>query len=88
MMSYLKYRCDKDADNSGIAVFRHELEKDTDEGKGQSLRAMHDMVSMNIGSPAPLVADLMRNVDSSKFECVLAIGYRDENESEYLELCK
>jgi hypothetical protein len=36
-------------------------------------------------SAAVLVADLMRSVDSSKFEQVLVTGYCDENESDYLD---
>ena len=40
---------------------------------------------MNVGGPAVLVADLMRNLDSSKFEARLVTGYCDENESDYLD---
>jgi glycosyltransferase involved in cell wall biosynthesis len=40
---------------------------------------------MNVGGPAVLVADLMRSVDSDKFEQVLVTGYCDENESDYLD---
>ena len=40
---------------------------------------------MNVGGPAILVADLMRNLDSSKFETKLLTGYCDENESDYLD---
>jgi len=38
-----------------------------------------------VGGPAVLVADLMRNLDSSKFETRLITGFCDENESDYLE---
>ena len=40
---------------------------------------------MNVGGPAVLVADLMRNLNSSKFEVRLVTGYCDENESDYLD---
>jgi glycosyltransferase involved in cell wall biosynthesis len=40
---------------------------------------------MNVGGPAVLVADLMRNLDSSNFEARLVTGYCDENESDYLD---
>jgi glycosyltransferase involved in cell wall biosynthesis len=40
---------------------------------------------MNVGGPAVLVADLMRSVDSDKFEQVLVTGYCDVNESDYLD---
>ena len=40
---------------------------------------------MNIGGPAVLVADLMRNVDAHKFEQILVTGYCGEDESDYLD---
>jgi glycosyltransferase involved in cell wall biosynthesis len=40
---------------------------------------------MNVGGPAVLVADLMRNLDHQKFSTVLVTGYCDENESDYLD---
>ncbi len=52
---------------------------------GRSLRVMHVIARMNVGGPAVLVADLMRSVDSVKFEQVLITGYCDENESDYLD---
>jgi glycosyltransferase involved in cell wall biosynthesis len=51
----------------------------------RSLRVMHVIARMNVGGPAVLVADLMRSVDSRKFEQVLVTGYCDENESDYLD---
>jgi len=52
---------------------------------GRSRRVMHVIARMNVGGPAVLVADLMRNVDSSMFEMALVTGYCDENESDYLD---
>ena len=46
---------------------------------------MQIIARMNVGGPAVLVADLMRNLDSSKFETRLVTGYCDENESDYLD---
>jgi glycosyltransferase involved in cell wall biosynthesis len=46
---------------------------------------MQVIARMNVGGPAILVADLMRNLDSSKFEARLVTGYCDENESDYLD---
>ncbi len=40
---------------------------------------------MNVGGPAILVADLMRNLDSSRFETRLVTGYCEQNESDYLD---
>ena len=40
---------------------------------------------MNVGGPAVLVADLIRNLDSSKFETRLITGFCENNESDYLE---
>ena len=51
----------------------------------RSLRVMHVIARMNIGGPAVLVADLMRSIDSNKFNQVLVTGYCDENESDYLD---
>ncbi len=45
---------------------------------------MHVIARMNVGGPAVLVADLMRSVDSGRFEQVLVTGYCDEGESDYL----
>jgi glycosyltransferase involved in cell wall biosynthesis len=84
-VSYLKYRCDRGADNSGITVIGSELGKDRDMENQRSLRVMHVIARMNVGGPAVLVADLMRSVDSGKFEQVLVTGYCDENESDYLD---
>ena len=49
------------------------------------IKVMHVIARMNVGGPAVLVADLMRSVDSGKFEQVLVTGYCDENESDYLD---
>ena len=50
----------------------------------QPVKVMQIIARMNVGGPAVLVADLMRNLDSSKFEARLVTGYCDENESDYL----
>jgi glycosyltransferase involved in cell wall biosynthesis len=49
------------------------------------IKVMHFIARMNVGGPAVLVADLMRSVDSGKFQQVLVTGYCDENESDYLD---
>jgi glycosyltransferase involved in cell wall biosynthesis len=85
VVSYLKYRCDKGADNSGFTVIGYELGKDRDMENQRPLRVMHVIARMNVGGPAVLVADLMRSVDSGKFEQVLVTGYCDDNESDYLD---
>jgi glycosyltransferase involved in cell wall biosynthesis len=51
----------------------------------QPAKVMQIIARMNVGGPAILVADLMRNLDSSKFETGLVTGYCDENESDYLD---
>jgi glycosyltransferase involved in cell wall biosynthesis len=51
----------------------------------QPAKVMQVIARMNVGGPAILVADLMRNLDSSKFEARLVTGYCDENESDYLD---
>jgi glycosyltransferase involved in cell wall biosynthesis len=49
------------------------------------VRVMQVIARMNVGGPAVLVADLMRSLDSQRFSSVLATGYCDENESDYLD---
>jgi glycosyltransferase involved in cell wall biosynthesis len=49
------------------------------------IKVMQIIARMNVGGPAVLVADLMRNLDSWKFSTVLVTGYCDENESDYLD---
>ena len=51
----------------------------------QPAKVMQIIARMNVGGPAVLVADLMRNLDSSKFETRLVTGFCDENESDYLD---
>ena len=51
----------------------------------QPAKVMQIIARMNVGGPAVLVADLMRNLDSSKFEARLITGYCEENESDYLD---
>jgi glycosyltransferase involved in cell wall biosynthesis len=49
------------------------------------IKVLHVIARMNVGGPAILVADLIRSIDSAKFEAGLVTGYCDENESDYLE---
>jgi len=51
----------------------------------QPVKVMQIIARMNVGGPAILVVDLMRNLDLSKFETRLVTGYCDENESDYLD---
>jgi len=52
---------------------------------GARTRVLQVITRMNVGGPAVLVADLMRNLDASKFEVRLVTGYCDNNESDYLD---
>jgi glycosyltransferase involved in cell wall biosynthesis len=49
------------------------------------VKVMQVIARMNVGGPAILVADLMRNLDHQRFSTVLVTGYCDENESDYLD---
>jgi glycosyltransferase involved in cell wall biosynthesis len=49
------------------------------------VKVMQVIARMNVGGPAVLVADLMRNLDHHRFSTVLVTGYCDENESDYLD---
>lgn len=52
---------------------------------GRDVRVMHVIARMNVGGPAVLVADLIRNMNSPGFKSVLVTGYCDDNESDYLD---
>jgi glycosyltransferase involved in cell wall biosynthesis len=49
------------------------------------IKVMQIIARMNVGGPAVIVADLMRGLDSDRFNQVLVTGYCDENEADYLE---
>ena len=49
------------------------------------IKVMQVIARMNVGGPAVLVANLMRNFDSQKVDSILVTGYCDDNESDYLE---
>ena len=46
---------------------------------------MQVIARMNVGGPAVIVADLMRGLDSNRFEQILVTGYCADNEADYLE---
>jgi glycosyltransferase involved in cell wall biosynthesis len=49
------------------------------------IKVVQIIARMNVGGPAVIVADLMRGLDSSRFEQRLITGYCAENEADYLE---
>jgi glycosyltransferase involved in cell wall biosynthesis len=49
------------------------------------IKVMQVIARMNVGGPAILVADLVRNFDSKVVDSVLVTGYCDQNESDYLD---
>ena len=49
------------------------------------VRVMQIIARMNVGGPAVLVTDLMRNLDHEEFLTHLVTGYCDENELDYLD---
>jgi glycosyltransferase involved in cell wall biosynthesis len=49
------------------------------------VKVMQIIARMNVGGPAVLVADLVRNLDIQRFSTALVTGYCDENESDYLD---
>lgn len=61
------------------------MRKDSTMKSGSRVRVMHVIARMNVGGPAVLVADLVRSLDSIKYETRLVTGYCDENESDYLD---
>ena len=51
---------------------------------GEPIRIMQVVARMNVGGPAVIVAELMRGIDSKKFQLVLVTGYCAQNEADYL----
>ena len=49
------------------------------------IRVMQVIARMNVGGPAVLVADLMRNFSPSVVKAILVTGFCDETESDYLD---
>lgn len=49
------------------------------------IKVMLVIARMNVGGPAVLVADLIRNFDSRVVDSILVTGYCDQNESDYLD---
>jgi glycosyltransferase involved in cell wall biosynthesis len=52
---------------------------------GKKIKVLQIIARMNVGGPAVIVADLMRGLDSSRFEQKLITGYCAENAADYLE---
>jgi len=61
------------------------MRKDVAMESAKPVKVMQVIARMNVGGPAVLVADLMRNLDHQRFSTVLVTGYCDENESDYLD---
>jgi hypothetical protein len=55
------------------------------EDNHMATKVIQIIARMNVGGPAVIVADLMRGLDSSKFEQTLITGYCANNEADYLE---
>jgi glycosyltransferase involved in cell wall biosynthesis len=51
----------------------------------ERIKVMQIIARMNVGGPAVIVAELMRGLDSNRFEQVLITGYCDESEADYLD---
>jgi len=51
----------------------------------QRIKVMQIIARMNVGGPAVIVAELMRGLDSSRFEQILITGYCDDTEADYLD---
>jgi glycosyltransferase involved in cell wall biosynthesis len=50
-----------------------------------SIKVMQIIARMNVGGPAVIVADLMRGLDSQKFNQIIVTGFCDDDEADYLE---
>jgi glycosyltransferase involved in cell wall biosynthesis len=50
-----------------------------------AIKVLQVIARMNVGGPAVIVADLMRGLDTNRFEQKLITGYCADNEADYLE---
>ena len=53
--------------------------------QARPIRIMQVIARMNVGGPAVIVAELMRGLDSDKFQSVLVTGYCADDEADYLD---
>ena len=53
--------------------------------QARPIRIMQVIARMNIGGPAVIVAELMRELDSDRFQSVLVTGYCADDEADYLD---
>lgn len=53
--------------------------------EARPVRVLQIIARMNVGGPAVIVADLMRELNSEKFQTVLITGYCTDNEVDFLE---
>jgi glycosyltransferase involved in cell wall biosynthesis len=49
------------------------------------IRILQIIARMNVGGPALIVAELMRGLDTAKFQVILVTGYCADNEADYLD---
>ena len=49
----------------------------------QPIKVMQVIARMNVGGPAVIVAELMRGMDSSKYQQTLVTGYCADDEADY-----
>ncbi len=53
--------------------------------QARPIRIMQVIARMNVGGPAVIVAELMRGLDSDRFQSVLVTGYCADDEADYLD---
>ena len=53
--------------------------------QARPIRIMQVIARMNVGGPAVIVAELMRGLDSHKFQSILVTGFCAQDEVDYLE---
>jgi glycosyltransferase involved in cell wall biosynthesis len=53
--------------------------------QARPIRIMQVIARMNVGGPAVIVAELMRELDSDRFQSVLVTGYCADDEADYLD---
>lgn len=68
-----------------MSNYPHFLREDNQVSQAKKIKVMQIIARMNVGGPAVIVADLMRGLDSNRYQQELITGFCDENEADYLE---
>jgi glycosyltransferase involved in cell wall biosynthesis len=52
----------------------------------KKIRILHIIARMNVGGPAVIISELLEGLDQEKFELLLAVGFCEQNEMDFLDI--